>query len=134
MALPQKNRLRRSKDFSRVYRLGKRVSSKHLVAKAHQSSNLSLSSEAKSSSEMELASLDSRFGISISRKVSKRSVVRNRVRRRLQAALLASLSSIHKGWDVVIVVRPSAVQCEYTECLRELRSVLAKLEILDGYS
>ena len=132
MALPQKNRLKRAKDFSRVYRSGKRASSGFLVARACL--NYKPISSEVTFPQRSTASLDSRFGISISRKVSKRAVVRNRIRRRIQAALIASLGSIKAGWDVVIVVRPSTVQCEYRECLRELKNVLAKLEILDGYS
>lgn len=73
----------------------------------------------------------SRFGISISRKVSKHAVVRNRIKRQLQAIIQRNLSRIGPGWQVVIIVRPSAVECGFDEFLRELEYLLKKLKILN---
>ncbi len=69
------------------------------------------------------------FGISISRKVSKRAVVRNRIKRRLQAIIYRHLPTIDPCWQVAIVVRPSAVECSFDDFLRELDYLLKKLEI-----
>ena len=73
----------------------------------------------------------SKFGISISKKVSKRAVVRNRIRRQIQAVLQQRLGMIAPNWKVVIVVRPSAVECEFDDFLRELEYLLRKLSITD---
>ena len=72
----------------------------------------------------------SRFGISISRKVSKRAVVRNRIKRQLKAIIRRSLPNLSPGWWVVIIVRPSAVECSFDDFLRELEYLLKKLEIV----
>lgn len=69
-------------------------------------------------------------GISISRKVSKRAVVRNRIRRQLLAIIRQYLPEIAPAWQVVIVVRPSAVECSFDDFLRELEHLLKKLEIV----
>lgn len=45
----------------------------------------------------------SRFAVAVSSKVSKKSVVRNKLRRRAKDSLLGFVSSIKKGYDVVIV-------------------------------
>ncbi|MEM6451923.1 MAG: ribonuclease P protein component [Cyanobacteria bacterium P01_D01_bin.105] len=76
-----------------------------------------------------LALMPSQFGISISKKVSKRAVVRNRIKRQIKAVIHQRLSAIAPGWKVVIVVRPSAVECEFADFLRELEYLLKKLRI-----
>jgi len=77
------------------------------------------------------SALPSKFGISISKKVSKRAVVRNRIKRQIKAVIHQYLPSIEPGWQVVIVVRPSAVECEFADFLRELEYLLKKLRIKD---
>ena len=76
----------------------------------------------------------SKFGISISKKVSKRAVVRNRIKRQIKAVLQRYLPDITPNWQVVIVVRPSAVECEFADFLRELEYLLRKLRITDTRS
>lgn len=75
-----------------------------------------------------------RIGISISLKVSKRSVVRNRIKRQIRAALRQMLPRLARGWHLVVVVRPDAVECNYAEFLRELEQLLVEVEALDGNS
>lgn len=72
------------------------------------------------------------FGVSISRKVHKRAVVRNRIKRQIHAALSTLLPRSQGAWWVVINVRTTAVACEYYEFLRELESLLVELEVLHG--
>lgn len=72
------------------------------------------------------------IGISISQKVSKRAVIRNRIKRQIRAAFRQLLPRIQDGWWLVVVVRPEAVQCDYGQFLRELEQLLADAEVLDG--
>jgi ribonuclease P protein component len=74
------------------------------------------------------------FGITVSRKVSKKAVVRNRLKRQVRAALRALLPGIQEGRLVVVSLRPTAVACEYKDFLRELEQLLRKLEVIDGHS
>jgi ribonuclease P protein component len=74
-----------------------------------------------------------RFGISVSQKVSKKAVVRNLLKRQVKAALRQFLPQIANGWSVVIGVRPSAQGCEYVEILRELEQLLIAAEVIDGH-
>ena len=121
MALSKQNRLGSSRDFGRVHRQGKRGATqnlairalkhrKHLSADGHPSALLCASRH----------DMESQFGISISRKVSKRAVVRNRIKRQIKAAIREQISQLQSGWQVVIVVRAAAVECEFDDFLREL--------------
>jgi ribonuclease P protein component len=74
------------------------------------------------------------MGISISQKVSKRAVVRNRIKRQIRAAWHQFLPWLSPGWDVVIVVKPTADQCNYSEILQELEKLLVEAEVLNGYT
>jgi ribonuclease P protein component len=122
--LPPINRLRHPEDSATVYRRGSRCHGAHLTLRA-----LSV----KGTEEVQTL-MPTRFGISISQKVSKRAVVRNRVKRQIRAALRQMLPRILSGWCVVIVVRPTAVGCNYDEFLRELEQLLVEAEVLDGNS
>ena len=75
-----------------------------------------------------------RIGISIKKKVSNRAVVRNRIKRQIRAALRQILPYISRGWDIVIVVKPTAQQCNYDEFLQQLEKLLAQAEVFHGYS
>jgi ribonuclease P protein component len=75
-----------------------------------------------------------RVGISISLKVSKKAVIRNRIKRQIRAGLREFLPRIALGWDLVFIVRPSVVECNYRQLLQELEQLLAQAEVLDGDS
>lgn len=72
------------------------------------------------------------IGISISLKVSKRAVVRNRIKRQIRAALRQLLPRITSGWKFVVIVRPQAVECDYFQFLQELEQLLLDAEVLNG--
>jgi ribonuclease P protein component len=76
--------------------------------------------------------LPSRFGIVIGKKVSKKAVVRNRIKRRIKGALRELISQILPGRLVTIVCRSVITGCEYDEILRELKKLLIALEVVDG--
>ena len=128
--LPETNRLKHRKDFSAVYRKGIRRNSAYLSLRAlRKPKSVELS---KPTAEKSLQ--PTRTGISISLKVSKRAVVRNRIKRQIRAALRQLLPRLKFGWDLVIVVRPIAQECNYAEILQELEQLLVEAEVLDGNS
>lgn len=71
-------------------------------------------------------------GISISKKVSKRAVVRNRLKRQLKAIVHSLLPRLNPGLRMVIVVRSDALTCDYWQLLQELEYLLVKAEVLHG--
>jgi ribonuclease P protein component len=73
------------------------------------------------------------FGISISKKVSKKAVIRNRIKRQIKGVIRTKLLSISSGWKVIIVVKPKAIECKYEHFLRELEELLKQAKIINGY-
>ena len=70
----------------------------------------------------------SRFGFSISRRVGK-SVVRNRVRRRLKET--ARLANVKKGWDVVVIGRKDAASADHYHLRHSLLGLLKRANLLE---
>ncbi len=119
MGLPRAHRLKHWRDFQAVYSHGR----------VYRSRSLTLRRLPAPKDETTPA----RIGIAVGRSVSKRAVVRNRLKRRLRAALRPLLPRLHPGDRLVFSLRPPAVECEYEHFLRELNQVLTQAEVLDGH-
>ena len=124
MSLPRQYRLQSPQDFTSVYQQGRKVVSKCLVVRALL----------EAAPHVGAASKSSRFGVTVSQKVSKRAVIRNRLKRQIHTAISQLRSQLLPGHRVVINVRPGAITCEYGDFLRELKHLLIKLEVLNGHS
>ncbi|NEQ79590.1 MAG: ribonuclease P protein component [Moorea sp. SIO2I5] len=135
MGLPQANRLKHWRDFKTVYRWGIRSSGRYLTLRGLEQSTIPAIAKESTVPEKSLPEdhPPSRLGISISQKVSKKAVVRNRIKRQLRAALRQLLPRLSPGWKLVIIVKPEARECEYAQLLRELEKLLVKAEVLDGH-
>ncbi|MBF2058475.1 MAG: ribonuclease P protein component [Cyanobacterium sp. T60_A2020_053] len=119
MGLPSQHRLKKRSDFDTVHKQGIRRSSRHLIIRAFPLIT-------------SVSSPVSRFGISISRKVSKKAVVRNRIKRQIRSALWSLFPEISSPWLVVIMVKSDAVECNYEHFLRELRELFIKTGMIYG--
>jgi len=64
-----------------------------------------------------------RFGISTGRRLGG-AVQRNRVRRRLREVLRRSPNDTGQGWDILIVVRPPAVDASFDDVRTALERLL----------
>jgi len=87
--LPQNNRLKKKKDFERVFKKGRGFKEDFLTLKT-----------AKNDLD------NSRFGFVVSQKVSKKATVRNKIKRMLRKIIEENLQVIKKGNDVLIVTLP----------------------------
>lgn len=123
--LPKHNRLRRSRQFSQVYRQGKKAVSAHLIMRVWP---------LPAAENCAGSNVGPCIGIVISQKVHKRAVVRNRLKRQVRAALRTLLPRLSPSLWIVINLRPEATQCEYDEFLRELEQLFTKLEVIHGHS
>jgi ribonuclease P protein component len=138
VALPKPYRLRRRSDFDSVYQTGARRRATHLHLVAVQSVAVQNVATQSGADQSLVAIQDvnachkSRFGISISKKVSKLAVVRNRIKRQIRAALRKLLPLVQPGWSVVIIVRSSILECDYWQILQELEQLLLKAGVLRG--
>lgn len=123
MGLPQINRLKHHRDFRLVYERGESYRGSHLILRALP----------PSTSQPDRAISPARIGLSVSQKVSKKAVDRNRIKRQLRAAFRELLPAIAPGWRLAIVVKPKATRCKYEHYLRELKELLLKAGILHGH-
>jgi ribonuclease P protein component len=134
VALPQPNRLRHWRDFQVVYQKGIRRSGRYLTLRClRQRTSAGNTPTEGTLRSREESKLPTRIGISISQKVSKKAVVRNRIKRQIRAIIRQLLPRISPGWQVVVGVRPGAQECEYGQFLRELEQLLAEAEVLNGH-
>lgn len=89
--------LKRNKDFGYVYRSGKSVACRTLVLIYRKNRTGLL-----------------HVGLSVSKKIGN-SVTRNRVKRRLRAALCEYIPKLDKNFDVIIIARRSVTDCSFGE-------------------
>ncbi len=97
--LAQKNRLRKRNDIQRVFKQGNGVKNSFLYLKA-------ISNGLK----------DPRFAFVVSKKISKKSTERNRVKRLLRESIQKNM--VEKSLDIVIIVLP-----EISKTIKDLRKI-----------
>jgi len=129
VALPKAYRLKSRQDFQAVFREGIRRHSSHFTLRA-------LKPTLATEPSLDAAPPSTKIGIAISTKVSKRAVVRNKIKRQITAALHQLLPKLLPGWRLVLIVKPTTTEseCETQKFLQELEQLLAQTEVLNGYS
>jgi ribonuclease P protein component len=103
--LPRENRLLKKKDFKKVFKKGKGYSDGFLVKKGQEKEGLS------GRGIFFLKILENglgvnRFGVVVSRKVSRKATLRNKIKRRVRESLRMGLPQIKKGFDVIFLASP----------------------------
>jgi ribonuclease P protein component len=71
-----------------------------------------------------------RFCFIVSKKVSNKAVVRNKLKRRLRAATAGLLDRIKPGFDCVLIAFPGLETKDYSEIAATLQKVLAMAGII----
>ena len=112
--LKKEFRLRKQKDFENVFNRGVYFSEKFLILKAVEN-NLPFS----------------RFGFVVSKKISKKAVERNRVKRLMSESIRLSQEEIKPGFDVVFVSRSGIVGESLEEVKEPMENLLKKLGLLE---
>jgi len=107
--LPSAARLKKKKDFDRVFDFGHASGGEFFVLKQAPNS-LSLS----------------RFGFVISTKTAAKAIDRNKLKRQASEIIRLNIKKIKTGFDVVIVFKRFAQGKEYIKLERELISLLIK--------
>lgn len=110
--LKKENRIRLDKEFDRVFKAGQSFYGKDLGFKLVKNI-LGIS----------------RFGILINTKVSKKAVVRNKIKRRIRAIIEKRLDNIVLGYDLVIIVLPRILDKDFKETEQFLLTGLSRLKI-----
>ena len=114
MMLPKVLRLQKPGDFERLYKRGRRLSSRHFQVL------YSLQKDQNSS----------RFGFVVSKKQVKTIVARNRQKRVLRAQVWNFRERLMPGFDIVIQPRSSAFQLSPREKKEEILNLLQKARLI----
>lgn len=105
--LDKENRLKHKKDFDDIFKKGKSFSSKFLFLKIKKN-KLSYN----------------RFAFIVSQKISKKAVVRNKTRRRLQEIIRKENEKIEPGWDIILITRPGIEKEEFGSLKEKIRKLI----------
>src|SRR3989344_6458243 len=108
--LPKIHRLTKKKDFDVVFKGGKSVGGAFLMVKILKS-NLG----------------ESRFGFVVSKKVSPKATVRNKVKRRLREAVACEIKNMKGARDVIIVALPGVQKQEFSVIREMVKNILSKI-------
>jgi len=111
--LPAINRLKKKKDFERVFKKGKWLKEDFLICRI-----------------MENKQKNSRFGIIVGKSVAKKSSLRNTIKRRLRALARTKLTKIKRGVDVVLTVCPGLEKKDFWELEEIINKIFRRAKIL----
>lgn len=111
--LPQRFRLRRSREFARVRRAGRSAGTSLLVLYV-----------------LPRRSPQARVGFSVSKRVGN-AVVRNRVKRHMREAIRLHLPQLRSGQDLVLIARPSAAAARHQQVVESVTYLLRKMDAID---
>ena len=114
--LPQKNRLKKRKQFAYIYKNGKKVNGK----------NLSIVFTLNKRSE-------TKIGFSVSNKVGK-AVLRNKIKRQLRAIIRKQLNNLRIHQNIVLIAHPNIVECDFSKMEKEVLYLLNKGNLLNEQS
>lgn len=106
------NRLRSRRDIARVFQRGR------------------FATDGPVSVKVAANHLDySRAVVVVSKKVSKKAVVRNRIRRRVAAVLAAEWATVTPGYDIVVTLRDDVAEAAAPELTRRVVSALQQVHV-----
>ena len=109
MALNKKNRLKKKKDFEGVFKKGKAVKGNFLFVR-YLKNNLEFP----------------RFAFVVSSRVSKKAVVRNRIRRALSEAARSELKNVQPR-DIIMIADKKIADISRENMIQDTRLVLTKI-------
>ena len=111
--LSKKNRLKKNKDFNKIFKKGKKINEEVLLL-------IILKNNLK----------ETKVGVVINKKVSKKAVIRNKIKRRIYNSIRNKLPEIEKGFDFLIIVRPEIKEKSFFEINKIINKSLKKTEAI----
>lgn len=111
--LPKRNRLIKNKEFEEVFKKGRLVREDFLSIKFVPNKKKY-----------------SRFGFVVSLKVSKKAVVRNKLKRWLRSLVRRNLIEVKKGFDVVVIMAAGSETKNFHQIQEKFDRVLKNAKLL----
>lgn len=115
MALNRAFRLRKNSDFQRVRQQGGSTASRLLILAWKPNDQAIL-----------------RVGFVVSKRISKRAVQRNYIKRLLAEAVRPLLADIPPGWDIVFSARNQIVGVRLPVLIQDVSTLLRRARLLEG--
>ena len=109
----QENRLTKKKEFDQIFKTG-RSSYQTVIGVKAEKNSLGYN----------------KYGIIVSNKISKKAVVRNRIKRQIRAALEAQDKNMKQGFDLIILALPGVISVGFTTINQAVIDNLKKLRLL----
>lgn len=110
--LPKSRKLKGRGVFFLVYRTGKRIFAEYLTVYAKTSQN------------------NSKFACVISKKVGKKAVARNKLRRRSYSIISRRLPDLKEGCAAILVFKKGAAELSYFELEKSILEIFKKAKLL----
>ena len=115
MALTRAIRLRKNQDFQRVRQQGRSIASRLLVL-ASAPNHLTTT----------------RIGFVVSKRISKRAVDRNYIKRMLSEVIRQYLADLPEGWDIVISAKYPILNARPAEIAQDMRVLFRRARLLSS--
>lgn len=112
--LAKVNRLRKKKDFERILKKGKSFKEGFIILKFNKNNSREI-----------------RFGFIVSRKVSKKATVRNKVKRRLRELMKKKIENLKRGMDIILISLPGIETRDFWELDKTLEKLLKRAGALN---
>ena len=109
----KENRLTKTKEFDNVWKNGRSSFNKILGTKIIKN-NLDIN----------------RFGVLVNAKVSKKAVLRNKIKRRIREAVKERFDRLEKGFDITIIALKESKEKKFNEISVSVERNLKRLKIL----
>ncbi len=74
--------------------------------------------------------LNSRFGFVVSKKVSKRAVDRNKIKRRAREVIRLHINEIKPGYDIIFFMGNNSLDASYSELELNIKNSLKEINLL----
>lgn len=98
----------KKKDFDNVFKKGKTIANKLVFLKSLKN-NLN----------------NNQFGFIVSTKISKKAVIRNKIKRRLRE--IVRQTDTKPGFDIIIIVKPEILNKDYQEIKNNVENLLKNI-------
>lgn len=109
------NCLKRKKDFERVFKKGKGFKEDFLILKFVKNNFK-----------------NSRFGIIVSQKISKKAFIRNKIKRRIKTLIHSRLPNIKKSIDAVLIILPGLENQDFWELEATINKIFEKAKMIEN--
>ena len=70
------------------------------------------------------------FAVVVSKKISLKAVIRNKIRRRIYEIIRLNMDNFKKGFNIIIFVKKGVLEIEYQELEKELLYIFKKAELI----